>query len=178
MLKKYATPKNILITLGLWLLALILVQGYMLPYFEKITGILVIDLYSDYDAAEAYKMFKDYGEEGRKFYNYIQVVDMLMPLFTGLFLGLLSTRLLVLANFKYPSVGSLTLLLTFFDYLENLGVFLMLRIFPRPFSDTLVNYLLAMHKVKLFFYAIAFAISLFSFVFWLFKKLGKKSSRT
>ena len=174
MLKKYATPKNILITLGLWLLMLILVQGYMLPHFEKMTGILVIDLYSDYDAAEAYKMFEDYGEEGRNFYNYIQVVDMLMPLFTGLFLGLLSTRLLVLGKFKYPALGSLTLLLTLFDYLENLGVFLMLRIFPRPFSDTLVNYLLTMNQVKLFFYMMAFAITLFSVIFWSFKKLVKK----
>ena len=137
----------------LFVSVMLFLQLYFLPLAEKVTGGLpLIDNHSGYTPAEAYQLLEGYGEQGRHFYNYIQIIDLFFPPLVGWFL---SMAIITLISRAFPNrkplwrVGLYPFLIPVFDYAENIGVFLLLRSVDSPIPF-LARYTLLMHHVKLF----------------------------
>ena len=169
-------PYYIIVIFTLWIGTLLFVQLYLLPNFQSITGQEIIEMSGGYTTSEAYQLFEKYGESGRNYYNLIQVVDIFLPLFMGLFLSSFSLKLLNSAKFKYLSVGLIPLLLVVADYLENVGVFTMLQTFPKEFSNSLVFYTGTITSVKLVLYAVGMLTMAMSLIYWIIVKTKQNKS--
>lgn len=148
------------------------VEFFIMAEFAQITdGLPLIDNYSSYTPLEAYNLITNYGEEGRSFYNFIQLVDTLIPLFSGLFYSMFISKLLSLAfpnNKSRWIIGLYPLLITLFDYAENIGVFFLLRTYITPIP-IIAQYTLIMHTFKMFFYVSTFIVLFITLITVIFK---------
>lgn len=106
---------------------------FITPRFGSLSGgAPLLDLRFWYDCGEARELLERYGPGGRDFYRVIQAVDFVYPLVYGAFF-FFAFALLV------PGRKGLRVLFwllagaaTFFDYLENIGIALLLRSYPAP----------------------------------------------
>jgi hypothetical protein len=128
-LRKWATGKNILILLALFLLANFLVVPLVYPRFQT------LDMLNGYTPSQAYQLISSYGEQGRQTYAIIEAtLDLVYP-----FISALMFSLLILYSFQrgYPNLkwtGWLALLpfaVMVSDYLENTCVIILLLEYPR-----------------------------------------------
>jgi len=135
-IEKISKPSIIFLLLFLFIIFQLIFQMGLMPEFKKVSNDnRILDFELVKSRAVAYEMISGYGETGIKFYNYIQIVDIFYPIAYSLLLAALICYLLksAVSRFKYvclfPLAGAL------FDYAENLGIFLMLRIYPKPFHS-------------------------------------------
>lgn len=135
-LEKISKPSVIFFLLFLFIIFQLTFQMGLMPRFEQITNqsrILDFELVKSGDVAPS--IIAGYGKTGVSFYNYIQIVDTIYPIAYSLLLASLICYLLKGAAKRYrifcflPFAGALS------DYLENLGIFLMLRIHPNPIQN-------------------------------------------
>lgn len=144
MLKSYsfwvrerATTRTILGSLAAFVIVEGILAGFLLPRFRDITGGRRIpDSKVGYSYAEIYATVDGYGPEGIRFYRYIEAVDLLFPLVDGFLLTLLTARLLIKLNAggRAQFLLFLPLVAVTFDYLENVGIFLMLWRHPGDYA--------------------------------------------
>ncbi len=128
MLEKWATGRNILLLLALFLFFNLVLIPALYPKFQT------LDTLTSYTPQEAYRLVASYGDQGRQQYLFTELtLDVLYPLSTALFFGLLTlysfrrgfpdhawTHWLVLIPLAELAV----------DYLENACVVVMLVRYP------------------------------------------------
>ncbi len=171
MLERWATGRNILLLLGLFLLFNFVLIPVLYPKFKT------LDTLTSYTPQEAYRLLASYGDQGRQQYLLAEVtLDLVYPLSTALFFGLLTlysfrqgfpdhpwTRWLVLIPLAELAV----------DFLENACVVVMLVRFP-----TEMPFLAAVSNV---FTTLKFALTLPELVFvvglvaWLMRSLRRRA---
>jgi hypothetical protein len=108
------------------------------PRFLEMTNKTdLLDMTTFYSAEQAYEMVGQYGPDGRDYYNYIQIVDFFFPAAYALFFALLITYLLQWRNWletPWRQLALIPLVAGLCDWLENAGIFIMLRRYPAPFD--------------------------------------------
>lgn len=115
-------------------------SGFMFPWAEeKLLGYggpdaKVLDLRFGFSAADANRLFEGLGEEGRSFYQMVELtLDLVYPIVYSLFLAallLLILRKILPENSPWRWLVLIPFATAIFDYLENLGIVLLLRRFP------------------------------------------------
>ena len=137
-LNKYALPLTILLFFVLVILFEIVFTVFLGPRFLEITNeIGLLDMTTFYSAEQAYEMMGQYGPDGRDYYNYIQIIDFFFPVAYALFFALLITYLLQRRNWletRWRWLTLIPLVAGFCDWLENTGIFIMLRRYPASFD--------------------------------------------
>lgn len=142
--RKYATGKPILVLFVLTQAVYLVMLGYTIPQVTEYTDNMeIFDLRPQgYSAEYAKELLNTLGEDGRRIYLTRQIpMDLIYP---GLFL--VTYTLLLSYIFKRGfSEGSFMQQLIFvpilggiFDYLENVGIVLMLTMYP-DFSSTVAR---------------------------------------
>ncbi len=171
MLEKWATGRNILLLLGLFLLFNLVLIPVLYPKFQT------LDTLSSYSPQEAYRLLGSYGDQGRQQYLVTELtLDVLYPLSTALFFCLLTlysfrqgfpnhpwTRWLVLIPLAELAV----------DFLENACVVFMLVRFPTemPFLAAVSNVFTTL-KFALTLPELAFVVGL---VAWILRSLRRRA---
>jgi len=137
-LNKYARPLTILLFFVLVILFEIVFTVFLGPRFLEITNETdLLDMTTFYSAEQAYEIIGQYGTEGRDYYNYIQIVDFFFPAAYALFFALLITYLLQRRNWletPWCRLALIPLVAGLCDWLENTGIFIMLRRYPASFD--------------------------------------------
>lgn len=126
--------------IGLYFLAFVLVNVVMfnaLAQFDAAaSGMTLLELPSVAPPGELIATAQAYPPEAAAIYrNAIQPLDLLFPLFAGLLFGSVIYGLSValwVASTPWRALSLTALLLVLFDYLENLGVFVLLRTTDDP----------------------------------------------
>lgn len=179
--KKISSPLNILIFFVLFM-TLFIVFRIITPEFEKLTGGLQIpDIAIISNSSNLYSLFQSYGESGRSYYNYIQLVDAFYPVFYGLFF----LSVIVFYNERLFSKQSpfryLTLLpyiTVISDYSENLTIFIMNRTFPEKFGIIQdISFFVSSMK-WIFFIASAIVILIWTIIYFTKKLSGRLNQST
>ncbi len=137
-INKYARPLTILLFFVLVILFEIVFTVFLGPSFLEITNETdLLDMTMFYSAEQAYEMVGQYGPDGRDYYNYIQIVDFFFPVVYALFFALLITYLLQRRNWletHWRRLALIPLVAGLCDWLENAGIFIMLRRYPVSFD--------------------------------------------
>jgi hypothetical protein len=147
--------------------------------FTAKTGVSgILDLQTGFSYESAYQQIGNYGEEGIQIYNYIQIVDTIFPIAFGMgLLCFLSFLLKKLSpdNKKLTTLALLPLIGTLFDFLENIGIFLMIRLYPQPFT-TLAGGVKVIGIIKMIGYGFGFTgisiVLILLFIRWIKKKVS------
>ncbi len=172
MLEKWATSRNILLLLGLFLLFNFVLIPVLYPKFQT------LDTLGSYSPQEAYRLLASYGDQGRQQYLVTELtLDVLYPLSTALFFGLLTlysfrqgfpdhpwTRWLVLIPLAELAV----------DFLENASIVVMLARYPAemPLLAAASNVFTTL-KFALTLPELAFVVGL---VAWLIRSLRRRAA--
>jgi len=113
----------------------ILFKSVLGPRFLELSnGTPPLDMTVGYSPEEAYQILGQYGQAGRDFYNYFQLADFFFPIVYSLLLMVLIFRLVSANNLSQSPLRwliYLPLAAGFCDWLENLGIFTMLRFYPQ-----------------------------------------------
>lgn len=138
LLTKFAKGKYLLLLFAVLILFELLFMKVLTPRFLELTGgVQLLDTTLLYSAEQAQTMVADYGSAGRSYYNYIQLTDLFFPVVYALFLALSITKLILANNLQQSNwrlLALIPLIAGVCDWLENIGIFAMLRIYPRDFS--------------------------------------------
>lgn len=130
-LKRIFTKKRVYILIFLWLGALVAfnIGPWSISALNEISGgIGIPDMMGSYDLDKLNQVFLVYGQEGMAIYAKIQLLDFIYPLIYGpLLLGLLSV-LHIPKNFSV--VYSIPFTVVFFDYSENILLWVLSHRFP------------------------------------------------
>jgi hypothetical protein len=120
--------------------AYLVMQGlfflYLMPRFEALTGEPLPDTAIAYSYDEMYAAIDSYGAEGIQFYRTVGIVDAVFPLVYGALL----TTLLAWVVVEVHAAEELALLVYLpavavaFDYVENVGIFVMLWRHPDSYA--------------------------------------------
>jgi len=176
--EKLHKPYIMITSFILTVLIIAIFQVIMLPEFAELTGGgIIFDMQSSYSPERAYEIVENYGEKGRAYYSYIQLLDILFPLAYAFCFALLihyfyshafpNTRLLQVFT-NLPLVTGIV------DMLENTGIFLMLHTYPRSFTKIAI-YTSTMTLAKGVLFNLSLLLLLIGLVSFLIrKKSGRK----
>ena len=122
-------------------------------------------------------LFDNLGEQGRAAYLWSQIpIDMIYPLLFGISYCLLLAFLFKRLNKLHKPVfylAYLPVLAGFFDYLENIGIIILLRNYP-PVSSSLVNTTSLFTLLKSGFTTIYFVVLIITLIIFVFTFLMEK----
>jgi hypothetical protein len=144
LLVKYSTGRNVILIIVITQIIYFLMLFLTLPNLTQYaSGMKVLDLQpTGFSADYAKSLFVNLGSVGREYYIYRQIpLDMIYP-----FLFAISNALLLTFLFKKSfnhknkihHFAIIPLFAGLFDYLENIGIIIMLTMFPN-FSSFLSN---------------------------------------
>lgn len=156
-----------------WALALFLLtfgfSGFVFPWvaaqIDARAGrdVTALDVAPGFSPDEAYQALEDMGEEGRAFYQIVELtLDVIYPVVYGLFsvalLGLLLHRLLpgLAAWRRYAALGFLG---SIFDLIENFGIAAYISIFPAR-ADWLAKVISVSGALKFGLIGLSFAVAI------------------
>lgn len=144
LIERNISSKKVLILFILTNLVYIAMLGVTIPNtMEYAKGMKLLDMIpTGYDWEYVNELFTNLGEEGRSVYLTNQIpLDMIYPLLFGasycLLLGYFLKKLQKLKS-PYSYLCLFPIIAGFSDYLENIGIIMMLKSFPE-ISATLVN---------------------------------------
>lgn len=154
----------------------IFVIDKMIANFAKLTnGAKLLDFYAGLKSNQAYEIISTYGDEAVKYYNVIQLADIILPLLMGLtyVMGISLLIKKVYNGKKYKSLSTIPLFtVTLFDYIENIGIAVMLRKFPGSLSGIAVITGF-FTTLKMASYGLSIFIILVLLIKWIIKRLRK-----
>lgn len=142
-LAKTATLKALAIVGAVFIIFSVIFTYADVPFglarLERISGGLrILDLQPYYTPGMAYRFLDAYQEEGRRVYLSILTADLFYPLVYSLFLALAISWVFRRA-FKPENPAQFLNLLPFvaalLDYVENMGVYTLLRHYPERLED-------------------------------------------
>jgi len=138
LLTKFAKGKYLLLFFVILILFELLFMKVLTPRFLEFSGgVQLLDTTLFYSPEQAQTMVADYGSAGRSYYNYIQLADLFFPVVYALLLALSITKLISSNNLRQSHwrwVALIPLIAGVCDWLENIGIFTMLRLYPRDFG--------------------------------------------
>lgn len=144
------------------------VQLGLIPEFKALTGGALLD-FGGYDRGSIDERIASFGREGLKLYDWIRVVDFMMPLAIGVFLFGLCARLSRghwTHRFSFAPLS-----LTALDYAENVLIYAMLkRSSGGGVPGALVDATLAVTKAKEAAYAGAVVWTVASAAWWIVRR--------
>lgn len=165
---------SFMLFIGMYLL--INISPFGLAKLVEITdGHSILDMeMSGYTVDRAYEIFEALGEEGRAFnMKYIIPIDFLFPLAYGMFYFITLTLIVknIGTKMKRPWViGSIGLVATLFDLLENIMIINLLQSYPQRLEGvaTIAN---IFTQLKAYFNMISMLLILVGLVVIIFKKV-------
>lgn len=182
-LSLFASGKNVLLLLGLYLPF----PTFILPQLEKLIAqqsnykrIVPLDLQFNYTPQLAYNTLSNMGEVGRKHYFWGELtIDILYPIIYGFLFSLLILwlfRKIGETEIKWQRWAIFPLVAMFMDFLENISIISLLRIFPNqtPSFDKWAFWAASFGAIKWLSAGIGAALILFLFIIWGFKLLRSK----
>ena len=162
-----ATEKAVLASLGLWLVAAVLINGkpFGLAQLQEITGgVTILDMTFTTGPESVYAVLFALGDAGRAFdLTRIVPLDLIFPFTYGIFLALgISWGLshLIPEDSPWLLLNLAPVFAAAADYCENAGVITLLLTYPVRL-DPVAWYVSIMYTVKFLFSAISF-ITLFA----------------
>ncbi len=181
-LEKYATGRNVLFLFLLTQIIYFLMLLYTIPnLMHYANGMKILDMQpTGYSAEFARSLFNQLGENGRDYYLYRQIpLDMVYPFLFAVSYSILLTYLFKKSFKPESKLHYLSIIPLFgglFDYFENIGIIIMLSIYPN-FSINLANVtnifsLLKSFSTTLFF--ILLIIGIFGFTINKVKNLQRR----
>ncbi|MCB0731749.1 MAG: hypothetical protein KDC88_12015 [Ignavibacteriae bacterium] len=182
LLEKYSTGRILIILFVITQIVYLLMLLYTIPnLMSYANGMKILDLMpTGYSVDYAKSLFYELGIVGRDYYLFRQIpVDMIYPFLFAVTYSLLLTYLFKSSftpESKIHYLSILPLFGGFFDYLENIGIILMLSNYPK-FLDLLANVtnlfsILKSISTTLFFISLVVGI-----VGFISKKFKKTQSR-
>lgn len=186
LLSKYSTGRNVLFLFLITQIIYFLMLFYTIPnVMNYANSMKLLDMQpTGYSAEYANTLFDNLGADGRDSYLFRQIpVDMIYPFLFIITYSLLLTYLFRKSFNPESKIHSLNIIPFFgglFDYLENIGIIIMLSIYP-SFSVHLANMTNAFSILKststtIFF--VILVVGLVGFIFKKFKKVKNKISYT
>lgn len=176
----FASGKNVLWLLGLYLPF----PAFIFPQLEKRmaqqathTPIVPLDLQFDYTPSTAYQTLYNMGEVGRKYYFWGEVtIDVLYPMIYGFLFSLIILWLFRKIGETKPTwqrLALVPLLAMGMDFLENIAIVSLIRIFPNqsPAFDQWAFAAESFGAIKWASAGIAGVSILFLFAIWGAKRL-------
>ncbi len=97
-------------------------------YIKTLTGISILDTKFSYKKADVISYFTTYGKSGILTYNKIQIIDTIYPIIYSLSLSSILYRLF--SKTKTVSIILIPIIAAYFDYLENILLFISTLQFP------------------------------------------------
>jgi hypothetical protein len=178
-LSRFANGKSILIFLATFIFINAVVLSWAGAQIAAYSdGLGPLDLQFSYSPDTAYSMVEGYGEEGRSFYRMIDLtVDVIYPivtlfLFAGLIIFTYSRAFPdrpVLKNLALVSVVG-----TLFDFLENVGVVIMLSTYPNR-MDVVAQLTSLFTTAKWIFAVGGMLIAAIGLIAWLIKRFTSRA---
>ncbi|MCD4814685.1 hypothetical protein K8S19_13460 [bacterium] len=176
---KHASGKKVLlffILTQLVYMAMLLVTIPKILHFSN--GMKILDLMpTGYSAAYAQKLFKTLGAAGRSFYLFQQIpLDLLYPGLFAVSFSLLLAFIFKRTSSEKSTLQKLVILPVFsglFDYLENIGIIIMLSIYP-TFQAWLVKLTNIFSILKSLSTTLVFVLLIISGIVLLIKLIRKK----
>ncbi len=182
LLNKYSTGRNVL---ALFVITQI-IYGFMLLYtipnvMNHANGMKLLDMQpTGYNAEYAKNLFDNLGAIGREAYLFRQIpVDMIYPLLFAVTYSLLLTFLFKKSFNPKSKINGLSLIPIvggLFDYLENVGIIIMLSIYP-IFSESLANITNVFSVLKSIFITLFFVLLVVGIVGLIVKKVIKLKNK-
>lgn len=174
---RYASGRNVLI---FFILQMIISVG-ILPYMEgkfdpqKVLGVL--DLKFGFTADEAYNILLAYGEDGRKYYLFVEaVIDVIYPIIytitNVLLLSYVFKKGFTPSNF-IQQLNIFPILATIGDFAENAGIIAMLNAFPER-ADAAARFASGAGMFKWIAFGISIALFLIGAVAWIIAAVKNK----
>jgi len=131
---------------------------------KETSKVSILDTKFSYNIEQVSELFTSYGEEGLITYNKLQLVDMFYPMVYSMLLS--SILFLLFSHSRTVAVILLPIIAAYFDYVENILLFISTRTFPD------LNY--AMIKISSFATSLKWSLIYISVVFILIGLLRKK----
>ncbi|MBL1215690.1 MAG: hypothetical protein D8M61_20270 [Ignavibacteriae bacterium] len=176
---KYSSGKNVLIFFTAAIIVYFVMLFVTIPnVMNYANGMELFDLQpTGYSAEYAKALLDTLGSEGRQAYLYYQIpLDMVYPLLFALTYSLMLFYLfkkILKTNSKLFALSIVPLIAGFFDYLENIGIIIMLVMYP-GFSTITANVTNIFSILKSFSTTLFFLIVLSAIGGLIYKKLLKK----
>ncbi|MDJ0757210.1 MAG: hypothetical protein QNJ45_27000 [Ardenticatenaceae bacterium] len=121
-------PTAAVLLVGAFTLQYFLISEYLPRFLEYSKGLLNPDQLFWYSAGQLEQLYLTLGAPGRKFYQSMLRLDFFYATFAGLGYSLL--LYLLSKNTRWKMIFVVPLLMTFFDYFENLAQLYLLQNFP------------------------------------------------
>ncbi|MBU4307321.1 MAG: hypothetical protein L6428_06580 [Candidatus Aminicenantes bacterium] len=182
LLNKYSTGRNVL---ALFVITQI-IYGFMLLYtipnvMNHAKGMKLLDMQpTGYNAEYAKNLFDNLGASGREAYLFRQIpVDMIYPFLFAVTYSLLLTFLFKKSFNPKSKINGLSLIPIvggLFDYLENVGIIIMLSLYP-IFSESIANITNVFSVLKSIFITLFFVLLVVGIVGLIAKKVTKLKNK-
>jgi len=182
LLNKYSTGRNVL---ALFVITQI-IYGFMLLYtipnvMNHANGMKLLDMQpTGYNAEYAKNLFDNLGAIGREAYLFRQIpVDMIYPFLFAVTYSLLLTFLFKKSFNPKSKINGLSLIPIvggLFDYLENVGIIIMLSLYP-IFSESIANITNVFSVLKSIFITLFFVLLVVGIVGLIAKKVTKLKNK-
>lgn len=175
-IQRLSTGRNFLILLAIFIgMNLFLALSPSSPIMTMMahSGGSMLDMEFNYSPERAYQVLGSYGADGRAFYaNTFVVIDFFTPILMNLFLAM-TISLLFRRAFSPESNLQVLNVLPFFamlgDYLENLGIVLMIRAYPAR-VDALARFAAFSTDIKFVFTIASGICILLGLVVWFVRR--------
>lgn len=148
----------------------------MIANFTELTkGAKLLDFYAGLKSNQAYEIISSYGDRAIKYYNLIQLADMILPALMGLtYVAGISLLIQQVYNGqKYKFLSTIPLFtVALFDYIENIGIAVMLRKFPGSLSG-IAEVTGFFTTIKMASYGLSILIIVVLLIKWIVKRVRK-----
>lgn len=176
--RRYASGRNVLIFFVLQMIISAVVLPYMQGKFDSANILGVLDLKFGFTPDEAYNMLSAYGEEGRKYYFFVEaVIDIIYPIIYTITNVLLLSYVFkrgFAANSFIQQLNIFPILTTIGDFAENGGIITLLSAFPER-ADSAASFASNAGMFKWVAFGICIALFLIGIVAWIIAVVKKKN---
>ncbi|MFD2522457.1 hypothetical protein [Emticicia soli] len=175
--RRYASGLNVLIFFVLQMIISAGILPYMRSKFDPQMILGVLDLKFGFTANEAYNILVAYGEEGRKYYLWVEAfIDVVYPLIytttNVLLLSYVFKRGFTPSSFM-QQLNIFPILATIGDFAENAGIIAMLNAFPER-ADAAANFASAAGMFKWIAFGTSIALFLIGIIAWIIAAVKNK----
>ena len=178
-LDKYSSGKNVIILFAATLIVYLVMLFVTIPnVMNYADGMEILDMQpAGYSTEYAKTLLDSLGNDGRHAYLYYQIpLDMIYPLLFAITYSLMLAyffKKILKENNKLFVLSIVPLIAGLFDYLENIGIIIMLTSFP-SFSAFTANVTNIFSIIKSFATTLFFLILLATIAVIIYRKLFKK----
>jgi len=176
-IKKFARLKYVFIFLAVGVLSLTVISILQIRLSDQ--GMPeILDLQYAFKYDQAFSQIDSYTEKGIALYTWLQAGDMIFLVGYGMFLASLSAFLVMKLFPDRPKllwISAAGIGAACFDFLENIGIFTMIRVHPGPYK-VLAAAVSAAGVIKMLLFYLCAAVCVISAVILAVKSIRKKQA--